>query len=148
MTLTKLTFLLLFVFFHFSRHCVHPQWLTMTDILESLTELNLTEFTAGKIFKTNCSRQIGRMLMLYLNPLFVILTINLSESLLCCSGTSWSWGWASAGSSILAEFGTLHLEFVHLTELSNNPVFKQKVHTVYSIYEICYEVSRYLLNFY
>ncbi|XP_016395984.1 mannosyl-oligosaccharide 1,2-alpha-mannosidase IC-like [Sinocyclocheilus rhinocerous] len=43
------------------------------------------------------------------------------------SGTSWSWGWASAGSSILAEFGTLHLEFVHLSELSRNPVFTEKV---------------------
>ncbi|XP_077950645.1 mannosyl-oligosaccharide 1,2-alpha-mannosidase IA isoform X1 [Gasterosteus aculeatus] len=43
------------------------------------------------------------------------------------SGTSWSWGWASAGSSILAEFGTLHLEFVHLSELSGNPVYTEKV---------------------
>ncbi|XP_065433221.1 mannosyl-oligosaccharide 1,2-alpha-mannosidase IC isoform X2 [Chrysemys picta bellii] len=43
------------------------------------------------------------------------------------SGMSWSWGWASAGSSILAEFGTLHLEFLHLTELSGNPVFTEKV---------------------
>ncbi|XP_020489189.1 mannosyl-oligosaccharide 1,2-alpha-mannosidase IA isoform X1 [Labrus bergylta] len=43
------------------------------------------------------------------------------------SGTSWSWGWASAGSSILAEFGTLHLEFVHLSELSNNPIYTEKV---------------------
>ncbi|XP_023668860.2 mannosyl-oligosaccharide 1,2-alpha-mannosidase IA isoform X1 [Paramormyrops kingsleyae] len=43
------------------------------------------------------------------------------------SGTSWSWGWASAGSSILAEFGTLHLEFVHLSELTGNPVFTEKV---------------------
>uniref|UniRef100_A0A8C1Q7B6 alpha-1,2-Mannosidase n=1 Tax=Cyprinus carpio TaxID=7962 RepID=A0A8C1Q7B6_CYPCA len=42
------------------------------------------------------------------------------------SGTSWSWGWASAGSSILAEFGTLHLEFVHLSELSRNPLFTEK----------------------
>ncbi|KAM3614500.1 uncharacterized protein V6R79_015478 [Siganus canaliculatus] len=43
------------------------------------------------------------------------------------SGTSWSWGWASAGSSILAEFGTLHLEFVHLSELSKNPIYTEKV---------------------
>ncbi|XP_062255833.1 mannosyl-oligosaccharide 1,2-alpha-mannosidase IA isoform X1 [Platichthys flesus] len=43
------------------------------------------------------------------------------------SGTSWSWGWASAGSSILAEFGTLHLEFVHLSEVSNNPIYTEKV---------------------
>ncbi|NWU35737.1 MA1C1 mannosidase, partial [Hylia prasina] len=41
-------------------------------------------------------------------------------------GMSWSWGWASAGSSILAEFGTLHLEFLHLSELSGNPVFAEK----------------------
>ncbi|XP_052435429.1 mannosyl-oligosaccharide 1,2-alpha-mannosidase IA isoform X1 [Carassius gibelio] len=43
------------------------------------------------------------------------------------SGTSWSWGWASAGSSILAEFGTLHLEFIHLSQLSGNPLFTEKV---------------------
>ncbi|MBN3290841.1 MA1C1 mannosidase, partial [Polypterus senegalus] len=42
-------------------------------------------------------------------------------------GLSWSWGWASAGSSILAEFGTLHLEFVHLSEVSGNPTYKEKV---------------------
>ncbi|NXN93501.1 MA1C1 mannosidase, partial [Rhinopomastus cyanomelas] len=45
------------------------------------------------------------------------------------SGMSWSWGWASAGSSILAEFGTLHLEFLHLSELSGNPVFAEKAST-------------------
>lgn len=54
-----------------------------------------------------------------------------SEGSLCspCSGMSWSWGWASAGSSILAEFGTLHLEFLHLSELSGNPVFAEKAST-------------------
>ncbi|XP_060640425.2 mannosyl-oligosaccharide 1,2-alpha-mannosidase IC [Anolis sagrei] len=43
------------------------------------------------------------------------------------SGMSWSWGWASAGSSILAEFGSLHLEFLHLSDLSGNPVYMEKV---------------------
>lgn len=43
------------------------------------------------------------------------------------SGMSWSWGWASAGSSILAEFGSLHLEFLHLSELSGNSVYTEKV---------------------
>uniref|UniRef100_A0A8C2FG57 alpha-1,2-Mannosidase n=1 Tax=Cyprinus carpio TaxID=7962 RepID=A0A8C2FG57_CYPCA len=38
-----------------------------------------------------------------------------------------NWGWASAGSSILAEFGTLHMEFVHLTYLTGNPAYYQKV---------------------
>lgn len=32
----------------------------------------------------------------------------------------------AGSSSILAEFGSLHLEFLHLTELSGNPVFAEK----------------------
>lgn len=43
------------------------------------------------------------------------------------SGSNRSWGWTTAGSSsILAEFGSLHLEFLHLTELSGNQVFAEK----------------------
>ncbi|KAE8621098.1 hypothetical protein XENTR_v10004681 [Xenopus tropicalis] len=43
------------------------------------------------------------------------------------TGVGRNWGWASAGSSILAEFGTLHLEFVHLSYLTGNPVYYNKV---------------------
>ncbi|XP_069751613.1 mannosyl-oligosaccharide 1,2-alpha-mannosidase IA-like isoform X2 [Narcine bancroftii] len=43
------------------------------------------------------------------------------------SGVGRNWGWASGGSSILAEFGTLHLEFVHLSEVSGIPKFAEKV---------------------
>ncbi|XP_075059097.1 mannosyl-oligosaccharide 1,2-alpha-mannosidase IA [Mixophyes fleayi] len=43
------------------------------------------------------------------------------------SGIGRNWPWASGGSSILAEFGTLHLEFIHLTQVSGNPVFAEKV---------------------
>ncbi|MEE6484919.1 hypothetical protein FKM82_014101 [Ascaphus truei] len=46
------------------------------------------------------------------------------------NGLNWSWGWASAGSSILAEFGTLHLEFLQLSELSGNLVFTEKVNNI------------------
>ncbi|KAM5179549.1 mannosyl-oligosaccharide 1,2-alpha-mannosidase IC [Mantella aurantiaca] len=49
------------------------------------------------------------------------------------NGLNWSWGWASAGSSILAEFGTLHLEFLKLSELSGDPVFIEKVNTIRKI---------------
>ena len=44
-----------------------------------------------------------------------------------CSGGSHNWGWASGGCSILAEFGTLHLEFQYLTYITGNPVYMQKV---------------------
>uniref|UniRef100_A0A7N8Y504 alpha-1,2-Mannosidase n=1 Tax=Mastacembelus armatus TaxID=205130 RepID=A0A7N8Y504_9TELE len=43
------------------------------------------------------------------------------------SGIGRNWPWASGGSSILAEYGTLHLEFIHLSKLSGNPEFAQKV---------------------
>ncbi|AWP20361.1 2-Mannosidase [Scophthalmus maximus] len=43
------------------------------------------------------------------------------------SGIGRNWPWASGGSSILAEYGTLHLEFMHLGKLSGNPEFAQKV---------------------
>uniref|UniRef100_S4R729 Alpha-1,2-Mannosidase n=1 Tax=Petromyzon marinus TaxID=7757 RepID=S4R729_PETMA len=34
------------------------------------------------------------------------------------SGVGRNWNWASSGCSILAEFGTLHLEFAHLSYLT------------------------------
>ncbi|XP_019959259.1 mannosyl-oligosaccharide 1,2-alpha-mannosidase IA [Paralichthys olivaceus] len=43
------------------------------------------------------------------------------------TGIGRNWPWASGGSSILAEYGTLHLEFMHLGQLSGNPEFAQKV---------------------
>jgi hypothetical protein len=32
-----------------------------------------------------------------------------------------NFGWASGGSSILSEFGTLHMEFAYLTEITGDP---------------------------
>jgi len=43
------------------------------------------------------------------------------------SGTGRNWSWASGGCSILAEFGTLHLEFAYLTHITGNPVYLEKV---------------------
>ncbi|KAK4301524.1 hypothetical protein Pmani_026302 [Petrolisthes manimaculis] len=34
------------------------------------------------------------------------------------------------GSSILSEFGTLHLEFVYLSDISGDPVFREKVNRI------------------
>lgn len=72
--------------------------------------------------------------------------MNASSVSRLCSGTSWSWGWASAGSSILAEFGTLHLEFVHLTELSNNPIYTEKVQQLDQIFNIAFSEIIYSIN--
>lgn len=38
-----------------------------------------------------------------------------------------NYGWASGGSSILSEFGTLHLEFAYLSDVTGNPIYRSKV---------------------
>ena len=38
-----------------------------------------------------------------------------------------NYGWASGGQSILAEFGTLHLEFTYLSRITGDPVYAAKV---------------------
>ncbi|XP_010574652.1 PREDICTED: mannosyl-oligosaccharide 1,2-alpha-mannosidase IC [Haliaeetus leucocephalus] len=95
----------------------------------------------ASLFEVNI-RYIGGLLAAYYltgEEVFKSKALELGEKLLPAFNTptgiprgvinlgSWSWGWASAGSSILAEFGTLHLEFLHLSELSGNPVFAEKV---------------------
>ncbi|XP_069731353.1 mannosyl-oligosaccharide 1,2-alpha-mannosidase IC [Phaenicophaeus curvirostris] len=78
--------------------------------------------TGEEVFKTKALELGEKLLPAFNTPTGIPRgVINLG------SGMSWSWGWASAGSSILAEFGTLHLEFLHLSELSGNPVFAEKV---------------------
>uniref|UniRef100_A0A3B3QW31 alpha-1,2-Mannosidase n=1 Tax=Paramormyrops kingsleyae TaxID=1676925 RepID=A0A3B3QW31_9TELE len=96
------------------------------------------------VFEVNI-RFIGGLLAAYYlsgQEVFKVKAVQLAEKLLPAfntptgipwamvnlkSGVGRNWGWASAGSSILAEFGTLHMEFVHLTYLSGNPNFYQKV---------------------
>lgn len=108
------------------------------------SSLDLNSNGEASLFEVNI-RYVGGLLSAYYltgEELFKAKVLELGEKLLPAfntptgiprgvinlgSGTSWSWGWASAGSSILAEFGTLHLEFVHLSELSNNPIYTEKV---------------------
>uniref|UniRef100_A0AAY4DP91 alpha-1,2-Mannosidase n=1 Tax=Denticeps clupeoides TaxID=299321 RepID=A0AAY4DP91_9TELE len=96
------------------------------------------------VFEVNI-RFIGGLLAAYYlsgQEVFKVKAVQLAEKLLPAfntptgipwamvnlkSGVGRNWGWASAGSSILAEFGTLHMEFVHLTYLSGNPAYYEKV---------------------
>lgn len=38
-----------------------------------------------------------------------------------------NYAWASGGSSILSEFGTLHMEFSYLSDVTGNKTYKDKV---------------------
>uniref|UniRef100_A0A8C5NX35 alpha-1,2-Mannosidase n=1 Tax=Jaculus jaculus TaxID=51337 RepID=A0A8C5NX35_JACJA len=96
----------------------------------------------ASLFEVNI-RYIGGLLSAFYltgEEVFRVKAIKLGEKLLPAFNTptgipkgivnfkSGSWGWATAGSSsVLAEFGSLHLEFLHLTQLSGNQVFAEKV---------------------
>lgn len=41
--------------------------------------------------------------------------------------TATNYGWVMGGGGILSEFGSLHLEFLYLSELTGNPIYRQKV---------------------
>ncbi|XP_055491711.1 mannosyl-oligosaccharide 1,2-alpha-mannosidase IA isoform X2 [Leucoraja erinacea] len=75
-----------------------------------------------EIFRTKAVDLGGKLLPAFNTPTgipWALLNIK--------SGIGRNWPWASGGSSILAEFGTLHLEFMHLSQLSGNPVFAEKM---------------------
>ena len=46
------------------------------------------------------------------------------------SASSKNFGWASGGSSILSEFGTLHMEFAYLSDITGDPKYVKKVERI------------------
>ncbi|ETN64473.1 mannosyl-oligosaccharide alpha-1,2-mannosidase [Anopheles darlingi] len=44
-----------------------------------------------------------------------------------------NYGWASGGSSILSEFGTLHLEFAYLSDITGDAVYRDRVQTIRTV---------------
>ncbi|XP_076260600.1 alpha-Mannosidase class I a isoform X2 [Rhynchophorus ferrugineus] len=46
------------------------------------------------------------------------------------TGSSKNYGWASGSSSILSEFGTLHLEMAYLSDVTGNTIYRNKVDKV------------------
>lgn len=49
------------------------------------------------------------------------------------TGSSKNYGWASGGSSILSEFGTIHLEFAYLSDVTGHSVYRERVQTIRSV---------------
>ncbi|KAK2864293.1 hypothetical protein Q7C36_003447 [Tachysurus vachellii] len=121
----------------------------MYDEFEAATEwveknLDFNMNTEISVFEVNI-RFVGGLLSAYYlsgKEVFRRKAIELGEKLLPAfktptgipwallnlkSGIGRNWPWASGGSSILAEYGTLHLEFVHLSQLSGKPEFAEKV---------------------
>ncbi|XP_065089168.1 mannosyl-oligosaccharide alpha-1,2-mannosidase IA isoform X2 [Ochlerotatus camptorhynchus] len=49
------------------------------------------------------------------------------------NGISKNYGWASGGSSILSEFGTLHLEFSYLSDITGDSVYRERVQAIRTV---------------
>lgn len=112
------------------------EWIAQNLHFEGSTEMS--------VFETNI-RFVGGLLSLYAltgDKVYKDRVVTIADKLLPAfntpsgipysmvnirTGSSRNWGWASGGCSILAEFGSFHLEFIYLSEITGNPVYKEKV---------------------
>lgn len=110
--------------------------------------LDLNQMTGDvSVFETNI-RYLGGLLACYSltgDDLFRSKSVHIADKLLPAfntptgipyalvnmrGGSAKNFGWASGGSSILSEFGTLHMEFAYLSDITGNPVYRQKVEKI------------------
>lgn len=63
----------------------------------------------------------------YLNSYHMVLSVCF------CIQMGKNYNWASGGSSILSEFGTLHLEFAYLSDITGNPAYRERVQHIRSV---------------
>ena len=82
--------------------------------------LSLFSFTGDEMFKTKAVEIVDRLLPAFNTPTGIPLgSINLQ------TGES-----SERKMSILSEFGTLHMEFSYLSDITGNPVYREKVDTI------------------
>ncbi|RCN42497.1 Mannosyl-oligosaccharide 1,2-alpha-mannosidase C52E4.5 family protein, partial [Ancylostoma caninum] len=58
-----------------------------------------------------------------------------------------NYGWANGGSSILAEFGSLHLEFIYLSHIAKAPIFAKKVKKIRDVLDRMEKVNGLYSNY-
>ncbi|EYC36948.1 hypothetical protein Y032_0841g2629 [Ancylostoma ceylanicum] len=58
-----------------------------------------------------------------------------------------NYGWANGGSSILAEFGSLHLEFTYLSHIAKAPIFAKKVKKIRDVLDRAEKVNGLYSNY-
>jgi len=81
--------------------------------------------TGDKMFKEKAEHIATKLLPAFNTPTGIpYALVNIK------TGASRNYQWASGSSSILAEFGTMHLEFSYLSDVTGNPVFKEKVNKI------------------
>lgn len=87
--------------------------------------LTLYAFTGDTMFRDKAQYIADKLLPAFQSPTGIpYALINFRN------GISKNYAWASGGSSILSEFGTLHLEFAYLTDITGNPIYKERVESI------------------
>ncbi|XP_063703340.1 mannosyl-oligosaccharide alpha-1,2-mannosidase IA [Culicoides brevitarsis] len=87
--------------------------------------LALYALTGDPIFKEKAQYTADKLLPAFQTPTGIpYALINFR------TGSSKNYAWASGASSILSEFGTLHLEFAYLSDITGNPIYKERVNNI------------------
>merc|ERR1719369_2186610 len=87
--------------------------------------LTLYSFTGDEMFKEKAVHIVNKLLPAFETPTGIPYSlVNMR------SGMAKNFGWASGGSSILSEFGTLHMEFAYLSDITGNPIYRKKVEKI------------------
>lgn len=82
-------------------------------------------FTGDEMFKQKAVHICDKLLPAFDTPTGIpYALVNMR------AGSAKNFGWASGGSSILSEFGTLHMEFAYLSDITGNPVYRKKVEKI------------------
>ncbi|XP_055628557.1 mannosyl-oligosaccharide alpha-1,2-mannosidase IA isoform X4 [Toxorhynchites rutilus septentrionalis] len=85
-------------------------------------------FTGDRLFLEKAKYVADKLLPAFQTPTgipYALVNVN--------TGISKNYGWASGGSSILSEFGTLHLEFSYLSDVTGDSVYRERVQTIRSV---------------
>lgn len=87
--------------------------------------LSCYAFTGDTMFRDKAAHVADKLLPAFQTPTGIPNALVNTRT-----GASKNYGWASSGSSILSEFGTLHLEFVYLSDVTGNSVYRDRVMNV------------------
>ncbi|KAI8034387.1 mannosyl-oligosaccharide alpha-1,2-mannosidase IA isoform X3 [Drosophila gunungcola] len=87
--------------------------------------LTLYAFTGDPLYKEKAQHIADKLLPAFQTPTGIPYALVNTKT-----GVAKNYGWASGGSSILSEFGTLHLEFAYLSDITGNPLYRERVQTI------------------
>ncbi|XP_047128669.1 mannosyl-oligosaccharide 1,2-alpha-mannosidase IA isoform X1 [Hydra vulgaris] len=84
--------------------------------------LSAYALTKDEVYKIKAKELADKMLPAFNTPTGIpYALVNLQ------TGQGMNYGWASGGSSILSEFGSLHLEYTYLTKITGDQIYSNKV---------------------